>query len=1084
MLCLTPKTVFSSHVLGGEITWKCQGGQYVFELITYRDCNGANINTVSETIKVWNHPTLTNITLPFVSRTDISPICTATPAGPGPFICGGGAMTGNGIGSIEKILYRSAPIAISGTPPSNAWVFTFDNSTRSNTIINLVNPGTNGTTIIAKMFANNQLSSCVDSSPQFLEEPYFVSCAGENFKYNMNVADPDLDSIHIFFSQPWDDLAGGSYNGTTNPAPLPFETGFSINSPTPDASFNAANVAANIDAQSGELTFVSQTIGGFVVKITVQSFRNGILISSIERDIQLVVVPCNNQNNAPIITGPFAGLFETTVDAGTLVNFNINSTDIEVLQDGSPQSNYLNSSSLQYGTNHTSALGCANAPCATLNQNTPIIGIQGSMANFNWQTACNHTENQYGVVQDTVTYQFVFKVSDDYCQVPKVTYATVTINVRNPGFLNAPNIDCIQSDATGNLTFNWTPPLDPDGGFVAYNLYSVQSGLEGTYPALATNTAGLPNPMVAKDYYLTIVSGCNGTTEDYSDTVKNIYLQLFNPMNGTAVLNWNAPKIPPRASMATSYMIMREYPTGTWTQIGTVPYSTTSFIDTIDVCSAFLNYQIVLQNAPCNFTSNIVGDNLEDMFTPDRPEIYSVSIDPVTGDVTITWNQNEQDDTYGYVIYYMNNAGIIVEIDTVFGIGNTSYTYSTNTSMGPLTYSVSAFDSCFTNTVPPTYQTSAKAELHSSNFLTGSLDVCSGKVKLTWTGYQGWNDLSEYEIFSSLNGAAFISEGTTTNIFYTVNAQALQNYCYLIRAKNDRGFFAYSNKFCLTIKAPSQTSTNYVSTASVEQNGILIKHLAQVTSGVTEIIFQREKTNGTFEEIDRQSPNGTLTTFLDEDVTPNAKSYTYRVVLIDSCGNEGGISNEATTIHLNILTDKVKMINYLDWSPYQGFDGSILHYAIFRGIDGNYDSSPFITVNSSQLNYTDSVENIYNEGLICYFVQAFESFNQYGIREISNSNAVCSSLDPLIYIPNAFTPGGLNPIFIPVVSLYQISSYQFVIFDRWGQTIFQTNDPTEGWDGTIKGVETKEGTYVYMLSVRNGRFDEIVKRGHVTLLRD
>ena len=76
-LLLSSNFIWASHVMGGEITWQCTGGNtYQFQLVFYRDCNGAEVNIVSETIRVWNHPTLTEITLPFVYREDISPSCT------------------------------------------------------------------------------------------------------------------------------------------------------------------------------------------------------------------------------------------------------------------------------------------------------------------------------------------------------------------------------------------------------------------------------------------------------------------------------------------------------------------------------------------------------------------------------------------------------------------------------------------------------------------------------------------------------------------------------------------------------------------------------------------------------------------------------------------------------------------------------------------------------------------------------------------------------------------------------------------------------------------------------------------------
>ena len=96
----------ATHVMGGDITWTCQGGDYVFQLVIYRDCNGADINIISEELQVWGHPTVNSIQCGFVSRTDVSPFCTPVTGGPGALECGTGQNGGNGLGAIEKIVYQ------------------------------------------------------------------------------------------------------------------------------------------------------------------------------------------------------------------------------------------------------------------------------------------------------------------------------------------------------------------------------------------------------------------------------------------------------------------------------------------------------------------------------------------------------------------------------------------------------------------------------------------------------------------------------------------------------------------------------------------------------------------------------------------------------------------------------------------------------------------------------------------------------------------------------------------------------------------------------------------------------------------
>lgn len=1077
----------ATHVMGGEITWECQGGNYVFSLTFYRDCNGAEVNTVSENIRVWNHPTLTQINLPFVARIDISPSCSPVPGSPSPLLCGTGNAGGNGIGALEKVIYRSAPIAISGIPPSTGWVFTYENFSRSNALTNISSPSTYGITLAAKMYAiPGGTGGCIDSSPLFLQEPYFVSCAGTPFTYNMNAIDPDLDSIVVGFGIPYNNFPVGIYDPPNNPIPIPFEPGFSFSSPTPDASLNPGNIPAQIDPSSGELTFTSFTAGNFVLKASVKAYRNGILIAEVEREMQQVVMACSAVNNPPIINAPFAGgLFETTINAGTLVNFNLSSSDVEVLQDGTPQSNLLTASGPLFGTNFTSTSGCAIAPCATLNTTPIITGIQGVNTTFNWQTSCDHLVGADGNALDLIPYHFVFRVQDDFCQVPKVSYATVTINVVNPGVIQAPEINCIHSDASGNVTIEWSSVADPTGTFVEYQIHSVQNGLLASIPAIGTTTWTDPAVTQQNDYFIAVVSGCNGNTTRYSDTVSNIYLDLTNPSNGTAVLQWNDPLIIQGPSMNDYYHIYREYPAGIWTLIDSVPYGLNFYKDTIDICQAFLSYQIVLGNQPCNFTSNAPGDDFEDMLTPDIPIITSVSIDTLTNELNLIWNQNTQPDTYGYVIYTYDSNGFLFELDTVWGILNTTYTYSPDITLGPLTYSVAAFDSCYTPASPPTFQTSAKGEIHTTIFLESELFICDNEVELSWTPYIGWNAISTYEVWGKIVGDNWQFFGTTTNTNFTASVEGLEDYCFFIKAISDENISSFSNQTCLSIVAPTEPNFHYLKVATVNGNQVELRHFVDASGGVTAILFEKMNNDGVFEPLAQVPVSSNNVTYTDTDVDVNNYSYVYRARIIDSCGRPGISSNIAKTILLTIQKNDVRMINYLNWNAYTDFDGSILGYNLYRGLDGIFSGIPIATLLSSERSFEDNLDTLTFTGKVCYFVEAIEGDNIYNAPEISRSNVVCEVFEPILYVPNAFMPDGINKIFYPNISNFDPTDYRFTIFDRWGQVIFQTTDPAEGWDGKIafSGKMAETATYVYMITMHDGNGIEIIKRGHVTLLK-
>ncbi len=1076
----------ASHVMGGDITWTCQGGNYVFQLVFYRDCNGAIINTGSETLDVWGHPSISSITMNYVSSSDVSPTCTQVAGGPVPLDCGSGTSGGNGLGAIEKAIYRSAPINLTGTPPSTGWVFTFQNFSRSAAITNLFDPSAAGITLTAKMFPipGGMAGTCVDNSPQFLQEPYFASCVGEAYEYNMNAVDVDLDSLHIKFGEALNHFPLATYNPPTTPAALVYESGFSALSPTPGTSMNPGNIPAQVDPSSGNLTFLSNNSGNFIVKIVAQSFRNGVLIAEVEREMQLIVTNCAGNNNKPVINGPFAGAFETTVNAGDLVTFNLSSTDVELLQDGSPQNNILSATGLLFGTNYTSNTGCAIAPCATLNA-TPLITMsQGVNTDFSWQTTCDHLVNPSGQASTSIPYHFVFKVQDDYCQVPKVSYATVTINVLNPGVVAAPTISCIQSDATGDVTLTWNQLADPLGTFNEYQVYSVQNGLIGTVGNIATTSFIHPGILQKNDYYVATASGCNGNAINYSDTISNIFLTLNNPNNGVALLTWNDPVNPALPSMNAYYHIYREYPVGTWSLYDSVPYGTHFYRDTIQICSTPLSYQIVLPNQPCDYTSNIESDIFEDKISPDIPVLYSVTIDSLTNEVTITWNENAQEDTYGYIIYVQNAAGSIVELDQVFGISSTSYTYSPDVTVGPLTYSVAAFDSCFTSSIPSTYQTSAKANVHTTVFLTRSLDICNRTVQLNWSNYVGWPSVDRYEVYSKNNLGTWVLEGSTTGTSYTVDVIDALTYDFVIQAYSSLGAISFSNRVSIFIAAPNQPAFNYLRVATVSNKEIHLRLHIDASANVPAISIQK-KINGIFTELEQLPVSGTLMTYIDTDVDVDEASYVYRVQVVDSCGRLSMTSNEAATILLTIENDDVKKINYLNWTPYYDFDGSLLVYNIYRGVNGIFETSPIASLANGHYSHEDDVSELYSTGRVCYYLEAVEGMNIYSFSESSYSNVSCSNVPPLIYIPNAFTPDGINPIFKPVLSDFDENGYDFSIFDQWGQVIFKTSNPNDGWDGRIKlsGKMANTGTYVYFVKLHDGDGVEIIKRGHVTLLK-
>jgi gliding motility-associated-like protein len=110
------------------------------------------------------------------------------------------------------------------------------------------------------------------------------------------------------------------------------------------------------------------------------------------------------------------------------------------------------------------------------------------------------------------------------------------------------------------------------------------------------------------------------------------------------------------------------------------------------------------------------------------------------------------------------------------------------------------------------------------------------------------------------------------------------------------------------------------------------------------------------------------------------------------------------------------------------------------------------------------------------------------VNTCMNSDSIHVNPCPVItyfYMPTAFTPNGdgVNDIFRPIGT--EIVDYHLIVFDRWGQMVFESSSAGNGWDGTFKGSICEPGVYSYTLTYRdNSASDHTVKTtGFVTLVR-
>ena len=110
------------------------------------------------------------------------------------------------------------------------------------------------------------------------------------------------------------------------------------------------------------------------------------------------------------------------------------------------------------------------------------------------------------------------------------------------------------------------------------------------------------------------------------------------------------------------------------------------------------------------------------------------------------------------------------------------------------------------------------------------------------------------------------------------------------------------------------------------------------------------------------------------------------------------------------------------------------------------------------------------------------AYNSLGCTDTAFQN-VDAEILPLIDVPTAFSPNadGVNDNVVP--RGFGIQKIRFIIFNRWGQKVFETDKANTGWDGYFKGKLQPQEAYAYTIDALLVDGTPIKKAGNITLFR-
>ena len=303
----------SAHIIGGEMTYECVGnGNYIITLKVYRDCQGGGAGFDGPNngrISIYlgdSQVEFDRIVMPDAVITEVDPDignpCLQVPPG----VC------------VEQGVYTIdlGDQGINLPSSDETYYIIYQRCCRNNSISNIINPGETGATYTIEISPEAQPDAngvCVNDSPIYNTFPPVVICVNEELVFDHSAVDPDADLLVYELCSP---LKGGGTAGWQSPGNA---DDFDGTNPNPDKYAPHDNVdfiastysptqpitgdpAITINPITGLLSGVPDTEGQYVVGICVKEYRNGVLLSTVQRDFQFNVTFCE-PNVVAVISG-------------------------------------------------------------------------------------------------------------------------------------------------------------------------------------------------------------------------------------------------------------------------------------------------------------------------------------------------------------------------------------------------------------------------------------------------------------------------------------------------------------------------------------------------------------------------------------------------------------------------------------------------------------------------------------------------------------------------------------------------------------------------------------------------------------
>jgi gliding motility-associated-like protein len=532
--------------------------------------------------------------------------------------------------------------------------------------------------------------------------------------------------------------------------------------------------------------------------------------------------------------------------------------------------------------------------------------------------------------KDSLHYELVTNLTNGGVICADTIQYVVPFDTIGPGTVNVLSTSVLSGNKI-QIQFQ----RSPDTLVHRYIIYASKN--KGAYSAIDTFKSRTSAPVYTFNYNVNTLTDTFAFRVYAQDTCGNYSKQTevhrAMQLNGKAeddtdLLSWSAYR-----GFSVKNYVVQLWNNG-WSDYRALSATDTSFLDTAG-CYKTYYYRIkTIENGGDNAIAYSDSIKLQpfDTIRPAEPSITAVTVLSGT-QLQISWTKSSRD-VKNYNLYRANRVGSWVKIAS---LGNVlTYTDTGVTARQSYCYSVQAQDSCKGNL-------SSLSKPHCSMLLLANLHGCERTNYLNWSAYSGWDSVTKYELYRSVNGSSETLLKTLSKSAATYQDTGLdyhKNYCYRIKAYDSHGDVSWSDKVCQSIY--------FVDTANV------ITATKTVTDSLHGKIVVRWKDikakrymsyTRLYTSTDGQHYNllNTLSagqdSFVVNDVNTRKGEFYYYTINYDSCGTRSDSSSIHKTMDLEVSVGQ--LVHKLNWTSYKGF--AVRTYRIERVEGGKWqkiDSVP------------------------------------------------------------------------------------------------------------------------------------------------